>query len=415
MKILTVLSMWITVFSIFNASGQTMIWTKKSNSVSGLATYGVAFSSNGDKVLSGSECHPANIRMFDVATGNLDWNYNVGTNFMCIQGVKFSSNGSLIASVEELGNILIFNNSGPVPSISDTIKTGTSYAFSVDFAPTNDRMVVGASSGRMILYDIPGGAIYKTIVAHSPYVLAVAYSSDGLSIASAGADNKAKIWSADGTLKFSLTGHTNDVSTVKFTPDNQYLVTGDLNGKVKIWNAVNGSLIRTINAHNDEIRQLDISPDGSRIVTASNDETCKIWSFQSGDSLSTFSTPNSGYVWTVAWSNDGAKIATGNGNGDVILWDATSVTENHEANDVFQNLKLFPNPATDVIHLQINDHASLSILEIQDIQGRRIQQLAPSTRNISTNGIPDGVYLLKLTTDTGQTTSLKWIKAGNQP
>lgn len=410
MKILTALPFFAAVLAAFNANGQTVIWSKKSNSVNGLATYGVAFSSNGEKVLSGSECHPANIRMFDVTTGNLEWNYNVGTDFMCIQGVKFSSNGTLIASVEELGNILVFNNSGPVPTIYDTIITGTSYAFSADFAPDNNRMAVGASSGRMIIYNVPGGTTYKTVVAHSPYVWSVAYSPDGMYIASGGADNKAKIWTADGTLKFTLNGHANDVSSVKFTKDNQFLVTGDRNGKVKIWNVLNGSLVRTINAHNNEIKQLDVSPDGSRIVTASSDGTCKIWNFQTGGFLNTFSTPGGGEVWTVAWSNDGGKIVTGNANGDVILWDVSGITSDFEADNIFKNSKIYPNPATDWIHLQLDDQITISTIEIQDIQGRRIRQLAPSTRTISTDGIPDGIYLLKLTTETGHSALLKWLK-----
>ncbi len=49
-----------------------------------------------------------------------------------------------------------------------------------------------------------------------------------------------------------------------------------LDGKVKIWNATNGALVRTIDAHIGEVKQVDISPDGSMIDSASSDQTCKI-------------------------------------------------------------------------------------------------------------------------------------------
>lgn len=410
MNFKNILSVFFLTISVTNLQSQSIIWSKKSNSASWLATYGVAFSANGEKVLSGSECHPANIRMFDVATGNLDWNYNVGTNFMCIQGVKFSSNGSLIASVEELGNILIFNNLGTTPSIADTIKTGTSYAFSADFAPTNDRIAVGASSGKMNIYNLPGGALFKSVVAHSSYVFSVAYSPDGTMLASGGADNKAKIWTADGTLKFTLNGHSDDVLSVKFSSDNVFLATGGMDGKVKIWKTADGSLVQTINAHTDEVKQVDISPDGSMLVSASTDQTCKIWNFQTGEMLSTFGNVNGGVVWSAAWSPDGSKIVTGTSNGDVILWNVSGVSGASERPGAFAGAEIFPNPASDFVHLALPAGLRLAALEICDATGKTLRRLDPAERQIWVADVPTGFCFLKMSAADGTVAVFKISK-----
>lgn len=409
MKVKTILFVFSLAISMANLKSQTILWSKKSNSVSGLATYGVAFSANGEKVLSGSECHPANIRMFDVATGNLDWNYNVGNNFMCIQGVKFSSNGSLIASVEELGNILIFENLSATPVIADTIDTGTSYAFSVDFAPTNDRIAVGASSGKLNVYNLPGGALFNSVTAHTGYVYSVAYSPDGTMLATGGSDNKAKIWAADGMLKFTLTGHSNDVLTVKFSPDNAFLVTGSMDGKVKIWNTTDGSLVRTINAHLGEVKQVDISPDGAMLVSASTDQTCKIWNFQSGELISTFGNTNGGVVWSAAWSPDGSKIVTGTSQGDVILWNVSGVSRAVELPGVFTGAEIFPNPAADFVNLKLPADLRLATLEICDATGKTLRSLDAAERQILVADFPRGIYFLKMTAPGSESAVLKLI------
>lgn len=410
MKVKTILSVILLAASAANLQSQSILWSQKSNSANGLSTYGVTFSANGEKVLSGSECHPANIRMFDVATGNLDWSYNVGTNFMCIQGVKFSSNGSLIASVEELGNILIFNNLGATPTIADTIDTGTSYAFSTDFAPTNDRIAVGASSGKMNIYKLPGGSLFKSVVAHTSYVFSVVYSPDGTMLATGGSDDKAKIWSADGALKFTLTGHGNDVLSVKFSPDNAFLLTGGLDGKVKIWKTADGSLVRTIDAHLGEVKQVDISPDGSMFVSASTDQTCKIWDFHTGKLILKFGNTNGGVIWSAAWSPDGSKIVTGTSKGDVILWNILGVSGASELTGAFPDMEIFPNPAVDWINLKLPGNLRLSTLEICDASGKILRRIEPSERQVLISELPQGIYYLKMTTSGGEATMRSFEK-----
>lgn len=413
MKFKYILSLSFISVLVTCLQSQSIIWSKKSNSVNGLSTYGVAFSSNGEKVLSGSECHPANIRMFDVATGNLDWSYNVGTNFFCIQGVKFSSNGLLIATVEELGNILIFSNMGATPNIIDTIKTGTSYAFSADFAPDNNRIAVGASSGKMNIYNLPGGALFKSVAAHASYVYSVSYSPDGTMLASGGADDKAKIWTAEGTLKFTLNGHSKDVLSVKFSPDNLFLVTSDMNGKVKIWKTADGSLVRTIDAHVGEVKQVDISPDGSMLVSASTDQTCKIWNFETGQLISTFGNANGGVVWSANWSPDGNKIVTGTSNGDVILWNVSGISDASETPYSFEDVKIFPNPATDFINLKLPDDVHLASLEISDAMGKTIFRYNPDERLFKVNEWPQGIYFLKMKTSKGETGVIRFLLFAN--
>ena len=87
-----VLTIFLLVIVIYS-NAQDLLWTKKCSDQQ-RETYGVAFSADGSRVLSGSECHPSSIRVWDASNGNMLWDYSVGGNLMCQSAVKFSSNGN---------------------------------------------------------------------------------------------------------------------------------------------------------------------------------------------------------------------------------------------------------------------------------------------------------------------------------
>ena len=341
----------LTIIFLNISRAQTIDWSMKANPLN-LSINGVAFRADGQKVLSGTNCHPATIRMFDVSSSNLDWNYNVGMTFMCIMGVTFSSNTNYIAAIEEFGNIFIFDNTSSSPVIIDTINTGTSYGFSTAISPSNDKVAVGCSNGKLKIYNIPSGTLSIDLNAHPSWVTTVAYSPDGTKIVTGGSDDKVKIWNTTGTLLFTCTGHSGDITSVKVTPDNGFVVSASKDDKIKVWNISTGTLVQTISGHTNDVNGIDISPDGSKIVSASSDSTCKIWNFSTGSLITKFAVADSGSVNTVAWSPKGDKIITGNILSDLVLWSIPSTLNINET--VISNyLKLFPNPTKNQINIEL--------------------------------------------------------------
>jgi WD40 repeat protein len=71
-----------------------------------------------------------------------------------------------------------------------------------------------------------------------------------------------------------------------------------------------------------------ISPDGSRLLTGDGDGAVKLWDATTGDELKVF-VGHTSRVNTVAISPDKSRVLTGDSDGTAKLWDATTGDELH--------------------------------------------------------------------------------------
>ena len=126
---------------------------------------------------------------------------------------------------------------------------------------------------------------------------------------------------ASGKELNRLTGHSDAVWPVAFSPDGQRIVTGSHDETAKVWDAVSGRELLTLKGHNNWVCGVAFSPDGERIVTGSDDNTAKVWDAASGRELLTLKGHSSG-VTTVAFSPDGQRIVTGSRDHTARVWEA---------------------------------------------------------------------------------------------
>ena len=76
----------------------------------------------------------------------------------------------------------------------------------------------------------------------------------------------------------SLAGHTNNVSSVAFSPDGQHIVSGSYDKLVKVWSVSARKEVASLAGHTNWVRSVAFSPDGQHIVSGSDDELVKVWS-----------------------------------------------------------------------------------------------------------------------------------------
>ncbi len=378
----------------FQVFAQTPIWTQKANPQN-LAINGVAFRADGQKVICGTNCHPATIRMYDVGSSNLDWNYEVPSAYLCIMGVGISSNSNYIISIEEFGNLFVFDNTGSQPVFIDSIKTGTPYAFSNEISPDDQLVAVGCSNGKLKVYRLNGGQLVHDINAHINWVSSVAYAPNGDKMVTGGNDRLVKIWDSAGTLLHTCTGHADEVKQVKVTSDNQFVLSASKDKTIKVWDLNTGALLRTITGHTASVNGIAISPDSKKVVSASQDGSCKIWEIGNGHLLKTFGVIDSGAINTVSWSPLGDKIVTGNARSDLSVWGVSSALSVSDQSNQGFDIKVLPNPVRNTLYIELQDINRFMKMGIYTMNGAQVYR---SERNEphDLSHLPAGLYYVEV-------------------
>ncbi|MFV0526306.1 MAG: NB-ARC domain-containing protein [Acidimicrobiales bacterium] len=126
-------------------------------------------------------------------------------------------------------------------------------------------------------------------------------------------------------LLATLTGHTDSVWGVAWSPDGTHLATTSRDGTVRIWDPTTGTTITTLTGHTASVWGVAWSPDGTHLATSSHDHTVRIWDPTTGTTITTL-TGHTDWVWGVAWSPDGTHLATTSDDRTVRIWDPTTGT-----------------------------------------------------------------------------------------
>jgi WD40 repeat protein len=94
---------------------------------------------------------------------------------------------------------------------------------------------------------------------------------------------------------------------------------------VKIWDCATGKELFVLKGHAGGVWSVAFSPDGQRLASGSFDQTVKIWDGATGKELFALKGHALG-VYSVAFSPDGQRLASANQDGSIHLWETASVS-----------------------------------------------------------------------------------------
>ena len=81
--------------------------------------------------------------------------------------------------------------------------------------------------------------------------------------------------------------------------------------------------LQTLEGHTDAVRSVAFSRDGALLASASDDNTVRVWDAATGAALKTLE-GHTGAVWSVVFSRDGALLASASGDHTMRVWDAAT-------------------------------------------------------------------------------------------
>jgi WD40 repeat protein len=200
-----------------------------------------------------------------------------------VNAVAISGDSMLVAAGSADGTVTLWDMAGK--ELDPLMLPPTEKAINVAVSPNHAAVAVGGRLGKAYLYSVTDRSEPRILQAYGgrptraePRVEAIAFSPDGLQLAT-GCETTLRLWETDsGKLVRDLRGATARINSLAFARDSQSMATVDDGGTLMLWNMETGEIINTATAHKNASFSVSFSQDGKRIATAGlGDFSAKIW------------------------------------------------------------------------------------------------------------------------------------------
>jgi WD40 repeat protein len=168
---------------------------------------------------------------------------------------------------------------------------------------------------------------------HGTAVFSAVFSPDGRWIVSGNQDGKVSVWDpSTGQKLLAFAAHERHIHSVAFDPEGRCLATASWDGTIRLWNfdsqraAEKPSLKHTLPGHQDQAHSVAFSPDGQRLVSGGEDHIVRVWDVSTGREIFALR-GHTGPVCCVAYSPDGQWLASASADKSVKIWNASTGQE----------------------------------------------------------------------------------------
>jgi WD40 repeat protein/predicted Ser/Thr protein kinase len=171
-----------------------------------------------------------------------------------------------------------------------------------------DFFFAAAADGVVYVWNTTSGRLQSTIQGPPPPIRSLVLGPGGRQLAlSLEQEDNGRLYDCATGRQFLLLGHKDFVSNLAFSPDGLILASGSMDGTIRLWNTTNGTPRARLPGHMQETTDVAFSPDGRTLASLSNGESLKLWHLPTLREVYSEPMPDAG-VW-LRFSGDGLRLA----------------------------------------------------------------------------------------------------------
>ncbi|MFN3189004.1 MAG: c-type cytochrome domain-containing protein [Aureliella sp.] len=138
-------------------------------------------------------------------------------------------------------------------------------------------------SGSVYTFDSQSGEQLSKVADENDSILALGVSPDLETLAIGGPTKLLKIIDADGEVRHTLRKHTDWVLAAAFSPDGLLCASADRFGGLFVWETQSGELFHALRGHQGPVHSLAWDADGETLLSGGEDGVVRVWNMHHGE------------------------------------------------------------------------------------------------------------------------------------